>query len=242
MKSTKLFTVAILMAFLVASQTTNAQSLHKVTFYRAAPGKLLELIENLKERVENYTLLGNYKPFIIRHSQGDQWDLMIYEYIQDYNFYYSIAGNFNRIITPHYSDVEFYKLVAYHESNFYEGPKYETVSKLFETNNFFHVEMFVALPGKQEELVNQRKMENVYLKEIGRNPNLIFTLDQGTQWDCFTLGGYRDIKHFAESADIPFEKEEKAAIKAGFKGVNDISPYLRSLIDTHHDTLGVKVE
>ena len=102
--------------------------------------------------------------------------------------------------------------------------------------------MFVALPGKQNELLAQREMENVYLQEIGRGKNLIFTVDQGGHWDSFTLGGYRDIKHFAESADIPLEVEEKAAIKAGFKGANHISPYLRSLIDMHHDTLGGKVE
>jgi hypothetical protein len=231
-----------LVLLLMSIAKVEAQSLYKVTLYRAAPGKLLELIENLKERAANYELLGSPKPLIIRHSQGDQWDLMIYEYINSYQFYYNLVGNFNRIITPHFSDIEFYKLVAYHESSFYQGPEYLEVAKLFKENNFFHVEMFVALPGKQQELLDQRKMENVYLKEIGRNPNLIFTLDQGTKWDSFTLGGYRDIKHFAESADIPLETEEKAAIKAGFKGVNDISPYLRSLISTHHDTLGGKVE
>ena len=72
--------------------------------------------------------------------------------------------------------------------------------------------------------------------------NLIFTVNQGAHWDSFTLGGYRNIKHFAESADIPLKVEENAAIKAGFKGVKYISPYLRSLITMHHDTLGGKLE
>jgi len=227
---------------LLASQALNAQTLYKVTLYRAAPGELLPLIENLKERVNNYELLGGNKPYIVRHSQGDQWDFMVYEHISDYKFYYSREGNFNRIFTPHYSDVEFYKLVSFHETIYSEGPDYKLVAQLFENNSFFHVEMFVALPGKQGELIKQREMENVYLKEIGRGENLIFTVDQGGYWDSFTLGGYRDIKHFAESADIPLGVEEKAAIKAGFKGVNYISPYLRSLIAMHHDTLGGKVE
>ncbi|MFQ5571000.1 MAG: hypothetical protein ACE5G0_15075, partial [Rhodothermales bacterium] len=57
----------------------------------------------------------------------------------------------------------------------------------------------------------------------------------------FTLGFYRDIKHFAESADIPLEQEEAAARAAGFDSVYAISPYLRSLIQRHHDTLAVAV-
>jgi hypothetical protein len=242
MKSLKKIRIIALSTFLVAAQIVSAQNLYKVSLFRAAPGELLTLIENLQERVQNYELLGGNKPYIIRHSQGDQWDLMVYEFITDYQFYYSRSGNLNRIFTPHYSDEAFYKLVAFHETIFSNGPDFKKVAAVFDNNNFFHVEMFVALPGKQKVLIEQRKMENVYLKEIGREENLIFTVDLGASWDCFTLGGYRDIKHFAESADIPWETEEKAAIKAGFKGVNDISPYLRSLITRHHDTLGGKVE
>ena len=147
----------------------------------------------------------------------------------------------NSIFTPSFGDA-FYKLVSHHETIYAEGENYAIVAKMFENSGYFHVEMFNALAGKQNELFKQREMENVYLKEIGRESNLIFKVHQGANWDCFTLGGYRDIKHFAESADIPIEKEEKAAIKAGFKGVNDISPYLRSLISRHQDTLGGKIE
>ena len=80
-------------------------------------------------------------------------------------------------------------------------------------------------------------MENVYLKEIGRDDNLIFTKVFGGEADQFTIGFYRDIKHYAESADISEEVENKAAIKAGFEGVHTIGSYLRSLLLSHHDTL-----
>ena len=231
----------ISVVILLASLTLRGQSLYKVTLYRAAPGELLPLIENLKERVQNYELLGGDKPFIVRHSQGDQWDLMVYEHANNYQAYFSENENLTAIFTPHYGN-GFFKLVSFHETIYTYGPEYNVVADLFGQNNYFHVEMFVALPGKQDELLQQRNMENVYLKEIGRGENLIFTVDQGASWDCFTLGGYRDIKHYAESADIPLEVEEKAAIKAGFKGVKYISPYLRSLIAMHHDTLGGKVK
>jgi hypothetical protein len=31
----------------------------------------------------------------------------------------------------------------------------------------------------------------------------VFVRDQGAGWDLFTVGFYRDLKHYAESADIP---------------------------------------
>ena len=229
------------LVILFAVLPLSAQTLYKVSLFRAAPGQLLPLIDNMKARVKDYEKSGGDAPFIIRHSQGDQWDLMVYEHIDNYQLYYGKNEKLKTIFTPDHGD-DFYNLVAFHETIYSEGPDYKTIAQLFDKNNFFHVEMFVALPGKQKELLKQRKMENVYLQEIGRGVNLIFTVNQGAHWDCFTLGGYRDIKHFAESADIPQKVEEKAAIKAGFKGVNDISPYLRSLITMHHDTLGGKVE
>ncbi len=226
--------------FLIVTQSLLAQNLYKVTLFRAAPGELLPLVENLKERMVDYQQKGGDIPFIVRHSQGDQWDLMVYEHIDNYQSYYTSEELIN-IFTPAFGD-DIYNLISFHETIYTKGPAYSVVAKLFNESNFFHIEMFVALPGKQKELLKQREMENAYLKEINRPQNLIFTVDQGAHWDCFTLGGYRDIKHFAESADIPLEVEERAALKAGFKGVMDISPYLRSLIDMHHDTLGKKVE
>jgi hypothetical protein len=241
MRLLKLSFTFLIIFILSGFQSAQSQSLYKVTLFRAAPGELLSLIDNLKGRVANYQELGGDKPFIVRHSQGDQWDLMVYEHISTYEAYFKNHIELNNVFTPEYGD-SFYAKVAFHETIFAEGSSYDIVAELFDKNGYFHVEMFVALPGKQTELLKQRQMENVYLKEIGRDPNLIFTSILGGQWDNFTLGGYRDIKHYAESADIPIEVEEKAAIKAGFKGVTDISPYLRSLIAFHHDTLGGKVD
>ncbi len=210
-----------------------SQETYKVTLFRAAPGHMLELLEDLKTRAQSV----ESSPLIIRHSQGDHWDYLILEPVGSFSEYF-ISNN--EVFTPVYGD-EFYDLVSFHEQVFMTGPERDEFIKMAETYSFFHVEMFVALAGKQNELLEERKMENVYLNEIGRNQNLIFTSIIGSSLDSFTLGGYRDIKHFAESADISIELEESAALKAGFKGVTDISPYLRSLISKHNDTLGNKV-
>jgi hypothetical protein len=85
-------------------------------------------------------------------------------------------------------------------------------------------------------------MENAYLRALKRPENLIFVRDQGASWDLYTIGAYRDLKHFAESAGIPEADQETAAKAAGFESANRIGPYLRTLISLHHDTLAVTVK
>lgn len=71
---------------------------------------------------------------------------------------------------------------------------------------------------------------------------MIFLRDQGANWDIYTLGCYRDLKHWAESPDISKEKREAAARQAGFNSPDEIGPYMRSLIDMHRDTMGVAIK
>ncbi len=122
-----------------------------------------------------------------------------------------------------------------------DAPALEEMQQAFAGASFYHVEMFQSLPGMHEKLYEQREMENAYYDVLDRPGNLIFVRDQGAAWDVITIGFYRDLKHFAESADIPLEDEERAAKAAGFESVYAISPYLRSLILQHHDTLAVAV-
>ena len=58
--------------------------------------------------------------------------------------------------------------------------------------------MFDAVPGKLDELVREREMENAYLAAVGRPRNLIFRREFGAAWDAFTIGAYRDWRHYAE--------------------------------------------
>ena len=43
----------------------------------------------------------------------------------------------------------------------------------------------------------------------------------------------------AAGASIPAARQDRAARAAGFEGVDAISPYLRSLLSYHNDTIGV---
>lgn len=52
---------------------------YRATKMRAAPGRLVELIDAVKARLPFYDASGETRPFILRHSQGDQWDVMLLE-------------------------------------------------------------------------------------------------------------------------------------------------------------------
>jgi hypothetical protein len=132
--------------------------------------------------------------------------------------------------------------IAWQEDVFVFGPPLAQVRSELAPAGFFHVEMFEALAGKRGELYRQRQMENDYSKRLNLPENLIFVRDCGAPWDLFTIGAYRDLKHYAESADVPAAKQEEAARAAGFDGAKAIGPYLRTLIALHHDTLAVAIQ
>ena len=112
------------LVILFAVLPLSAQTLYKVSLFRAAPGQLLPLIDNMKARVKDYEKSGGDAPFIIRHSQGDQWDLMVYEHIDNYQLYYGKNEKLKIIFTPDHGD-DFYNLVAFHETIYSEGPDYK---------------------------------------------------------------------------------------------------------------------
>ncbi len=238
-------TFVLFFTLCISSQLMAGDDIYKTVLMRAAPGKLLELIDLLKDDMAKHADYGLEKPHLMRHSQGDHWDLMMIIPVNSIVNYYQNENAAKRkasfFLDKSYGD-SFYDLLAFHEDFFVTGPSYKVFSQAFEKFDYYHVEMFIALPGKQKELLKQREMENTYLKEINRDPNLIFTRLAGSEWDIFTVGCYRDIKHFAESADTPAEVDEKAALKAGFKGANFIGSYLRELMAEHHDTLAGAVK
>jgi len=104
----------------------------------------------------------------------------------------------------------------------------------------FHVEMFAGLPGKRDELLEQRRMENRYYEFLNRPQNVIFTRESGSNWDAMTIGFHESLEAFAAAGNrYTQEQQNAAAIHAGFESVDDIGPYLRSLLSYHNDTIGV---
>jgi hypothetical protein len=238
----------IVLAFLIAipcSYAAPSQYFYKVTLVQAAPGKLLELIDLYKTRATALQAAGDEAPLWMRHSQGDHWDLMILYPIGNYTDYYSPERSKKRRGAEDslISLVEkFREDIAWQEDLFVKGPQIEELRKAFAAGAFFHVEMFVALPGKFADLYHEREMENAYAKALKEPENFIFIRDQGAAWDIFTIGVFRDLKHYAESADVSPKDQEAAAKAAGFEAPSQIGPYLRRFIRMHHDTLAVAVK
>jgi len=183
---------------------------------------------------------GDERPIWMRHSQGDQWDFMIIHPMGEWTEFYSMERTLSRSSLNSTLSAMADK-VAWTEDLFVRGVAPSVLRPAMDSAGFFHVEMFKALPGKAEELLSQRRMENAFLSALNRPVNFIFRRDAGGAIDSFTLGCYRNLEHFAESGSILPEAEEAAARRAGFGGVDKISPYLRSLIAEHHDTLAVAI-
>lgn len=229
--------------------STKPVYLYKTTFVRAAPGKLLDLVAIYKDRMAAIEASGDARPFWWRHTQGDQWDLMLLTPMGGYTEYYAknmIARRKKAAEASGLSQEEFARRLdacsSWREDVFVMGPPLEFVKKAFEGTAYYHIEIFVSLPGKQEELFKEREMENIYAVETGRPYNMIFVRDQGAVWDLFTLGCYRDIKHWAVGDEITKEQRAAAARKAGFNAPDEIGPYMRTLIDMHRDTMGVAIK
>jgi hypothetical protein len=205
---------------------------YRITLVQAAPGKLLDLIEFYKGEFKKQQSKGDYGTLWMRHSQGDHWDLLIIQPIQQR---FLEAGSLPPE-TPH-------DLLAWQEDLFcHSTTAPEALRKTFGDNGFFHVEMFIALPGGFLDLGRERSMENVYARELHQPENVIFVRDAGAAWDIVTIGVFRDLKHYAASADVTPEAQQAAARAAGFESPAQIGPYLRRFIRTHHDTLAVAVK
>jgi len=241
--------VLLLCAFGVQILNAAPNYLYKTTFVRAAQGKLLDLIALYKGRMAVIEAAGDERPLWWRHTQGDQWDLMIIVPMESYGAYYSeekIAKRKKAADTSGLPEKDFQDRLqacsSWREDLFVLGPPHETLKKEFNNSAYYHIEIMISLPGKQAELYKERVMENAYQMANGRPENFIFVRDQGAPWDIYTLGCYRDLKHWAEGGTATKEEREAAARKAGFASPEAIGPYMRTLIDMHRDTMGVAIK
>lgn len=221
--------------------------LYRVTKLRAAPGKLADLLDNYAALKTSgyYKDSGDAAPFIMRHSQGDQWDLLVIQPMEGWHTHYaSRRGDLRPKADEKAKDLLAARggLVAFSEDLFAYGPDIKDVAAAFAANGFFHIEMFEALPGRHGDLYVEREMENAYLAATGQRENMIFWVEAGGDTDVFTIGFHPDFEAFAKPSPASNEEKEAAAKAAGFKDRADISFYLRSLISGHHDTLATKVE
>lgn len=256
----RLFQTGLLLTLLfgLCSEATTAENrnaappqreLYRVTWLRAAPGKLPSLIDEvLRGQHDAAAAPPNLAPLILRHSQGDQWDLMVIVPVGSYAKYFSAerldnskAASPEAPPTAAGSNDQRQPLISWQEDEFMWGPPSAELRAALAPATLFHAEIFLSLPGTLKDLIAEREAENRYQRELSRPEGFIFTRDLGAAWDVMTIAPYQSWKHFAQRDDIPVEKSQAAARAAGFKSSDDIGPYLRSLIAMHHDTIGTVV-
>jgi hypothetical protein len=246
-------TAAILVAAAgpAAAQSAAAaapQPLYRLQMLQAAPGRLLELIDVVKKHSALAAAGGEETPVIMRHSQGDHWDLAVLWPMDDWAAYYSQARMAKRDTaarasgrTPVELERELDPLVSWHEDLYMRGPSVDALRAHVKDMGLLHYEMMQALPGKRDALIEERRMENAFNRNRGRGETLIFVREAGADWDVVTLGVYRNWTQYAESDLIPKEANDEAARKAGFTDAGGVGPFMRTLISTHRDTLGPQV-
>ncbi|MBN2206609.1 MAG: hypothetical protein JW742_04330 [Candidatus Aminicenantes bacterium] len=222
--------------------------LYRFAVLQAAPGRLVELIDLLKARAPLIVAGGDEAPYIVRHSQGDHWDLVVILPMKSFADYYRperIAERDAAAAAAGLPTEAFARrlnaLLAWDEDLYVLGPPVEVFRGHVEEAGLLHFEMMQELPGKRDELVEERRMENAFARERGRYETLIFVRETGAAWDVVTLAVYRNWRQYAESELITREAADAAARKAGFENAASVGPYMRTLISTHRDTLGPPV-
>ena len=85
------FFLLLMILVLVPASSSAATSgyLYKTKLVQAAPGRLLDLIELHKSSLTEYRRTGDEQPLMMRHSQGDRWDLLLLIPMKSYADYYS---------------------------------------------------------------------------------------------------------------------------------------------------------
>lgn len=244
----KLIIIALFATFFAPVMAENLEGdfLYRVTTVRAQPGSLADLLDWHAAVVASgyYEKSGETQPMVVRHSQGDHWDLMFIAPMASWADYYRQST----IQKRNSARAEFADLfatgeryLAFAEDHFAFGPPVENLRRAFAASELIHVEMFAAVAGKAEELLQQRRMENDYLAATNQQTNYIFRRAAGSDIDVFTIGFHTSLETFAAPSGASDADKEAAAKAAGFKNRADLSFYLRSLISGHHDTLASKV-
>jgi hypothetical protein len=207
---------------LVYASTFAQADAYLVTTLRASPGQL----ESLLDEVSTYRADHSGNVVIMRHSQGDHWDLMLLE----------------PAVSDGTAQPDFDALVDFQLSLLADSETPFTQIKAASAQaGLFHIEMFHALAGKKAALVDQRIRENQYLQQTGQTTNAVFVTRFGSDVDVFTVGFHRDMAALDAGPTVSAAKAEQIAKAAGFKNRADLGFYLRSLLISHHDTLAVPV-
>ncbi len=131
-----------------AEPTGELSTLYRIQTFRAAPGALLEFIE-INRTLANegfYEGWSETAPFMARHSQGDQWDIMLIHPMISYGAYFAadkltIRRQAHGKFARHLERLE--EITSFKEDLFAAGPGLEILAQEFKDRNFLHIEILI---------------------------------------------------------------------------------------------------
>ena len=206
---------------------TEGNALYRVLLLRAAPGAFEAGMEALRESFTLIEEAGDTAPFWLRHSQGDQWDFMLIVPLGDFAEYYAAGG------------------VVFGAG---PGPRETPGGRVRLSGG---VARTLDSPrGDGPALRGDRALSRRDVRGTSRparrargaaaHGEPLLRAPRPSAERDLREGGRFELQAFAAAgARFSTGEQDDAARAAGFDGVDDISPYLRSLLAYHHDTLAV---
>src|SRR6476620_535609 len=128
----RFFLLLIVLSWFAASASAASPThLYTTNLVQAAPGKLLDVIELYKSSLTAYRNAGDEQPLMMRHSQGDRWDLLLLIPMKSYADYYSPERVAKRNQSLKETQDKLEGLIAWQEDVFVYGPSLVEVQKAF---------------------------------------------------------------------------------------------------------------
>ena len=226
-----------------ATAPAPAHELYRIIFFKAAPGKLPDLIDAYK----NAPLPDNMtpRPMVFRHQSGDDWDLMV---IYPLGAKASMDAN---APAPSETMRKFKERVmgdyAWHADTYASGPPLEVVQRALAVpanaaqagnpGGLYLVEDYVALAGHHDELGRFLDRDMAAARAGG---SVKFEHVQGDAWDFLVIFRYASWNEYAAAETDPAADDD--ARKQGFADAEAIGLEFRTHISAHHDTFASRVQ
>ena len=236
MKNRFLLLVLFVAAMAAAQQVPPQHELYRIHFFKAAPGRLPDL-------VDAYLSLpappGGHGPMVFRHQSGDDWDLLV---IYPQGAQAHIDGN------PNYTEAQ-RKLrervmgdYIWHTDTYAGGPPLAEVEKALAApkaakGGLYLVGDYTALNGHARQLDDVLTRDMAAARAAGA---VRFDHMQGAPWDFLVMFRYASCQDYATAETDPAADE--LARKQGFKGASQVGLVLREHMAAHHDTFVSRIQ
>lgn len=209
-----------------AATPAPALELYHIHFSKAAPGKLLELIDTYKNAPAPPANEPQVTPIILRHRDGDEWDLLVITPLAKQATISADAPS--PALQAYYQRVG--PLSDWHNDTFVVGPSWAVVQKalvVVKGEPVYVVTDYRSLPGHRAQL--RQVLDRNAQDTPGRN--VLFAHAEGASWNFLNVTRYDS---WAEVGAAPPQPAAGAAPQ-------DTGLALRDHMAVHHDTIAIFV-